>query len=252
MVGSPPRRADTLDVRTRDGVMDVHLLSPKGPGPFPTVLFYVDAGGPRPVMFEMAERLVAEGYFVAMPNIFYRAGAYPPFDLMTVWDDPKERARIMTLIKETRPSAVMEDTAALLRALDDEPRAKARGVGCVGYCLGGRLAFTAAGSHPDRVTAAASIHGGHIATDAPDSPHAQASRIRGTLYFGVADNDSSCTPESQAKLKTALDEQKLRYQLEVFPGAAHGFAVKDMPEFNEAAAERHWTRLLALFADALR
>lgn len=241
-----------LDVRTQDGVMDVHLHAPEGSGPFPTVILYFDAGGLRPSMREMAERLVAKGYLVALPNVFYRAGAYEPFDLRKVWSDPAERARIMALVKQANPAAVMRDTAALLEALDKEPRARAQQVGCVGYCMGGRLAFTAAGAFPERVAAAACIHAGHIASDEPDSPHLQAGRIRAALYFGVADNDSSCSPESQARLKAALDAAQVRYQLEVFPGAAHGFAVRDLPVYEEAAAERQWERVFALFAGALR
>lgn len=240
-----------LDVRTQDGVMDVSLYTPEGPGPFPTVILYFDAGGMRPAMQEMAERLVARGYFVALPNVFYRAGAYEPFDLRSVWTNPAERARVMALVKQANPAAVMQDTAALLDALDREPRARAQQVGCVGYCMGGRLAFTAAGAHPERVAAAACIHGGHIASDEPDSPHLQAGRIRAALYFGVADNDASCTPESQARLKAALDAAEVRYQLEVFAGAAHGFAVRDLPTYNQAAAEQQWERVFALFAQAL-
>lgn len=240
-----------LDVRTQDGVMDVSLHAPEGPGPFPTVLLYFDAGGLRPSMHEMAERLVARGYFVALPNVFYRAGAYEPFDLRSVWTNPAERARVMALVKQANPGAVMQDTAALLEALDHEPRARAQKVGCVGYCMGGRLAFTAAGAHPERVAAAACIHGGHIASDEPDSPHLQAGRIRAALYFGVADNDASCTPESQARLKAALDAADVRYRIEVFSGAAHGFAVRDMPAYSEAAAERQWERVFALFAEEL-
>jgi carboxymethylenebutenolidase len=145
----------------------------------------------------------------------------------------------------------MEDTAALLRALDEDPRARAEQVGCVGYCMGGRLAFTAAGAHPARVAAAACIHGGHIATDDPASPHLQAARIRGALYFAVADNDPSCTPDSRARLEAALHAAGVRYELEVLAGAAHGFAVKDLPVYNEAAAERQWARVFALFGEAL-
>ncbi|APR88380.1 Dienelactone hydrolase family protein [Minicystis rosea] len=240
-----------LDVRTHDGVMDVYLHAPEGSGPFPTVILYVDAGGVRPAMHEMAEHLAATGYLVAMPNLFHRAGAFEAFDLDTVWSDPPERARIMALVKQASPAAVMADTTALLDALAKEPRARAERVGCVGYCLGGRLAFTAAGAHPECVVAAACIHGGHIATDDPESPHRHAARIRAALYFGVADGDTSCPPESQATLKAALDAAKVRYVLDVFRGAAHGFAVKDLAVYDPVAADKQWQRVFALFAKTL-
>lgn len=240
-----------LDVRTNDGVMDVHLFAPEPSGRSPTVILYVDAGGVRPAMHAVAERLVSEGYFVALPNVFYRAGAFAPFDLATVWSDAPERARIMALIAQARPAAVMQDTAALLDALAGESRARVDRVGCIGYCMGGRLAFTAAGSLPDRVAASACIHGGHIATSESDSPHLQAEHIRAALYFAVADADPSCSPESIAKLEAALGAARVRYELDVYAGAAHGFAVKDTTAYEETATERHWQRALALFAGAL-
>jgi carboxymethylenebutenolidase len=246
--------ATKLDVHAADGMMDVYLHRPSGPeirGPAPTVIFFFDAGGVRASMHEMAERLASHGYLVALPNLFYRAGAFAPFDVKTVFGDPAERARLEGIVKQASVTATMRDTEALLDALASQPGASAAPVGCVGYCLGGRLAFAAAGALPDRVAAVASIHGGNIAVDDPESPHHQAGKIRGQLYFGVADNDQSCTPESQAKLKAALDEAKVRYQLEVYEGAGHGFAVRDLPTYQEAAAERHWERVLALFAEAL-
>jgi carboxymethylenebutenolidase len=183
--------------------------------------------------------------------VLYRAGAFAPFDFKTVFTDDAERARLMAIIKQADAVSVMRDTEALLDALASEPGARTSQVGCVGYCMGGRLAFYAAGALPTRVAAAACIHGGNIAVDEPGSPHLQAAKIRGKLYFGVADNDRSCTKESQAMLKAALDTAKVRYQLEVYTGAAHGFAAPDAPVYDKAAAERHWERVLALFAETL-
>ncbi len=240
-----------LDVRTADGVMDVYLHRPAGGGEAPAVILYPDAGGVRASMHGMAERLASHGYLVALANVLYRAGEFAPFDLRTVFSDPAERARIMAILQQADVVSVMRDTGALLDALANEPGARRGPVGCVGYCLGGRLAFAAAGAHPARVGAAASIHGGHLATDDPASPHLQAGKIKARLYFGVADDDQSCTPESQAKLRAALDEAGVRYELEVYAGALHGFAVADSPRYDEAAAERQWEKVIALFGEAL-
>jgi carboxymethylenebutenolidase len=240
-----------LEVRTADGVMDVHLHPSPSGGRAPTVLFFFDAFGVRPTMHEMAERLASHGYCVALPNLFYRAGAYAPFDAKTVWTDAAEKGRLMALIKQTTTAGTMSDVGALLDALATRPEARADQVGAMGYCMGGRIAFTAAGAHPERVAAAASIHGGGLVSDEPDSPHRQAAAIRAKLYFAVAANDPCATPEGQAPLRAALDEAKVRYQLEVYPGAQHGFAVPDMPVYDAAAAEQHWERVLSLFAETL-
>ncbi len=240
-----------LDVRTDDGVMDVYLHRPASAGPAPVVIFYPDAGGVRRSQQQMAERLASHGYLGVLVNTLYRAGAFAPFDIATTFSAPPERERLMGIMKLATGDAVMRDTRALLDVLASEPGAGTGPIGTIGYCMGGRLAFIAAGAIPDRVAAAASIHGGHIAVDDPSSPHLQAAKIRAKLYFGVADNDGSCTPESQAKLEAALDAARVRYQLEVYPGALHGFAVPDFPWYDEAAAEQHWARVTALFAETL-
>ncbi|MGF7234832.1 MAG: dienelactone hydrolase family protein [Frankia sp.] len=241
----------TMDVQTDDGTMEVHLHSAGPVPPARTVIFFPDAGGVRPTMHDMAQRLASLGFLVALPNVLYRAGAFEPFDLSTVFTDPVERQRLGLVNQFAVPAAVMGDVAALLDALAERPSVNAERVGCVGYCRGGLMSFTAAGSHPDRVAAAASIHGGGIATDEPTSPHRQAGNIRARLYFGVADNDPHCTPENQKLLASALDAAGVTYQLELYPGAAHGFAVPDNPPYDEAAAEQHWRRITALFTEAL-
>ena len=241
-----------LDVRTPDGVADCVAFRPDGPGPFPSVIFYFDAGGVRPAMEEMAARIAAQGYFVLLPNLYYRSGPFAPFDTRTVFGDPAERARMGALIRSVTPEGAVRDTTAFLDALAEQPGVRSDRVGCVGYCMGGRMAFVMAAALPDRIAAVAAIHAGNLVTEAPDSPHLGAPKIRARLYLGVADNDASATPAQQASLKAALDAACVRYELELYSGAAHGFAVPDFTVYDEAAAERHWERVLKLFDEELR
>jgi carboxymethylenebutenolidase len=108
-----------------------------------------------------------------------------------------------------------------------------------------------AGSHPDRVAAAASFHGGRIAVeDDPSSPHLLARHILATVYVAGAEGDGSYTPEQAALLEDALTEAGVEHTLEIYP-AAHGFAVPDNPPFDKDAAERHWAAMESLYASAL-
>jgi carboxymethylenebutenolidase len=157
----------------------------------------------------------------------------------------------MAVIGQLDAAAIARDAGAYLDAVQGLAGARPGPVGCVGYCLGGRMAFTTAGAHPERVAAVASIHGGHLTTGEPDSPHAKAERIKARVYLGVADEDASCSPEAQGLLASALGAAHVAYQIELYPGARHGFAVPDMPVYDAAAAERHWTRIAALFREAL-
>jgi len=193
-----PRRQE-LDVRTADGV--AHAWTYRGAeGPGPAVLMYPDAFGVRPAMHEMAERIASLGYLVLLPNVFYRAGDYPPFDKATVWSTPPERDRLMALIRSLTPERVGSDAAAYLSAVAAQRDVRRDRVGVTGYCMGGRLSFLTAALHPDGVRAAASFHGGGLVTDAPDSPHRLAGRVKASLYLGVADEDRGCTPEHQGAL----------------------------------------------------
>ncbi|WP_261568023.1 dienelactone hydrolase family protein [Frankia gtarii] len=240
-----------LDVRTADGVMDVYLHTPDDGGGAtpPVVIFYPDAGGVRPVMHDMAAQFASRGYAVALVNFFYRSGKIS-FDVGKVWSDPDLRAELMAVMGKADPASVVRDTAALLDVLDGRSDVRADKVGVVGYCRGGLMAFTLAGAIPDRVAAAASIHGGGIATEEPTSPHLRAEAIQAALYFGVAADDRSCTPEQQELLTTALDKAGARYELEQYT-AAHGFAVADNPSHDAAAEQRHWEQVTALFAREL-
>jgi carboxymethylenebutenolidase len=145
------------------------------------------------------------------------------------------------------PAQAMADTRAFVAALARDPRVRAERIGVVGYCMGGRQAFYAAAELADLVVAAASIHGGGLVTDAPNSPHLAADRIRGALYFAVADQDNSCTPAHVDKLRAALEASHVPHEIELFPGALHGFAMPDFPVYKADAEARQWERVLALF-----
>lgn len=241
---------EELEVRTGEGTARAWAFR-GGEGPRPGVLLYVDAYGVRAAMEEKAERLARLGYAVLLPDVFWRAGAHAPFDKATVWSDPPERARLMALIGSLTPERVRGDAAAYLDALEARG-ARAGQLGAVGYCMGGRLAVLTAALHPDRVRAAASFHGGGLVTDAPDSPHRLAGRVKASLYLAVADEDRSCTPEHQGALAAALGAAHVPYALELYPGKRHGFAVPDHPGAHDPDAEaRHWRRLEAFFGEAL-
>lgn len=242
---------EELDIRTADGV--AHAWTYRGgEGPRPAVLLYPDAFGVRPAMHDMADRLARLGYLVLLPDVFYRAGTFPPFDIATVWSDPPERARLMALIRSLTPERVASDGAAYLDAIAARRDVRGDRIGVTGYCMGGRLAFLAAAQHPDRVRVAASFHGGGLVSDAPDSPHHLAGRVKASVYLGVADDDRSCTPEHQAALAAALGAAHVDYRIELYRGKRHGFAVADnVGPYDEEAAHRHWRRLEAFFGETL-
>ena len=244
--------AKHIGVETPDGVMGCYVARPTGNLSWPAVIFYMDAGGVRRSMIAMAERISAAGYYVVLPDLYYRHGEVPPFDMATVFSPGPERDRLMKLAGSVTPANLVRDTAALLDFLSRQAEVLGDAVGCTGYCMGGRCALTAAGNFPDRIAAAASFHGGRLATDAPDSPHLLAPRMRARVYIGVAGIDPGFPPAELARLEAALQAAHIDYKAEVYDGVSHGWAVSDTPVFDPPAAERHWERLLGLFDTTLR
>ena len=248
---------ERVDLPTPDGVLDCYVFEPDRTGAvdsrqWPAVVLYMDAFGIRADLDVMAARLADAGYVVAVPNLYHRAAAFEPFDPVLVAAGGAERDRFMAMIRSIDGDLVMQDTAAVIAHLDTRPAVRKGPLGTVGYCMGGGYALRAAGVFPDRVAAAASFHGGSLATDRPDSPHQLASRMRAQLYIGVAGIDPGFTADQRQRLDEALRDGGVNYEIEIYDAAQHGFAVHNHRVYDHAASERHWERLLALFQDTLQ
>jgi carboxymethylenebutenolidase len=239
-----------VDLPTPDGVMDVYTFSPPGGGSHPAAIVYMDAFGVRPELAGMAQRLASGGYFVVLPNLYYRT-PFEPFDPHGVHADGPERDRFKSMIQTIDGPKVMRDTDAILGFIDRHAEVRQGKLGVVGYCMGGGYALRAAATFPDRVAAAASFHGGSLATDKPNSPHLLAGTIRGRVYIGAAEIDPTFPKEQQDRLEQAYRAAGVNYELEIYPGARHGFAVVGHLVYDAAASERHWDRLLRLFGETL-
>ncbi|MCB8877914.1 dienelactone hydrolase family protein [Acidisoma silvae] len=237
-------------ITTRDGECPTHVFSTGADLNGPAIIFYMDAGGIRPAVLDMAQRLSKAGYVVLLPDIFYRYGAYGPLDPKKVFEGDV-KAILGPLMATTNNTKAAEDTEAILAYLDTRSDVKGNKVGGVGFCMGGGMAIAAAGTWPDRFAAVASFHGGNLATDTPDSPHAYASKLKAELYIAAAENDVSYPLAMSERFENSLDEARIRYRAETYP-AAHGWMKPDFPVYNEVAAERGWREMLAFFDRTLR
>lgn len=235
-----------VSIPTPDGSAPATLHLPDGGGPSPAVILYPDAAGVRETFRVMADRIAAEGYVALLPDVYYRAGAWTPFDVDTAFGDPTERERLSTLARSVTTDMTVSDAGAFLDFLAARPETTGA-AGTTGYCMGGRVSLIVAGRHPERVGAAASFHGGSLATaDDPDGPYLLADRIRAGVYVAAAANDEWCPPEQLERLGKAFEAAGVRHTIETYP-AAHGFAVPDNPTHDTAAEERHWTATFELF-----
>ncbi len=241
----------TIDIETTDGVCPAHIFAPEDDRPHPGVVLFMDAGGVRPALVEMAERLASGGYVVLLPDLYYRSG-YSVANAATLFSDPVVRADWFARIRPTlAPAHVMRDMPAFLAVLDAHPRVRRGAIGTTGYCLGGGLSLSAAGTFPDRVAAAASYHGGGLATDAPDSPHLLAPRMKARVYVGGATGDSGFDDAQKERLHQALATAGVEHTIETY-NAKHGWVPSDTAVHDAEEAERHWDTLFALLRGALR
>jgi carboxymethylenebutenolidase len=242
----------TVEIQTRDGKCPTSVFRPQGSGPWPGVIVYMDAFGPRPALFELCGRLASHGYFVLLPDLFYRMGPYetPPRNLFS--DREKARAFLATFFPSASIEKTVSDTAAFLDFLSAQKDVLQPKVGTTGYCMGGARSLAAAGSYPDRIAAAASYHGGGLATDAPDSPHRFAPRMKARVYVAGAVEDVFFPDDMKQRLDDALTAAGVPHTVETYEGARHGWVPGDTLEHNPAAAERHWRTLLELFDSTLK
>jgi carboxymethylenebutenolidase len=223
--------------------MNTFITHPEEGGPHPAVLFYMDAPGKRDELHDMARRIAAVGYYVVLPNLYYRETRE-----FTLVRDEGGFKRMFELLRGVSNEMALRDTAAMLAFVDGQPHANARSLGVVGYCMSGPFVFAAAARFADRIRCAASIYGAGLITGRPDSPHLTAKQIRGEMYFACAEIDQYAPRAEIDALEAQLATSGINYRLEWYPGAHHGFAfprregIYDLP-----SAERHWERLFSLF-----
>ena len=237
-----------IDIPTADGSMNAFVVHPEEGEPFPIVLFYMDAPGKREELHEMARRLAAVGYFVVLPNLYYRRER----DFWLKERTEPAMAHMFSLMATLGRATTECDTRALLAFVDARPEADARRIGAVGYCMSGPFVMWAAAAFPDRLRCIASIHGANMATEHPDSPHRVTDRIRCESYFACAEVDKWAPPADIAKLQAALEASGTPHCVEWYPGVEHGFVFPNRGAiYDRPAAERHWERLFSLFARRL-
>lgn len=229
-----------ITVTTPDGEMPTFLFHPEQDGPHPVVLYLMDAPGIRPGLRDMASRLATAGYCVALPYLYYRGGPYREFTLSD--EDMHLRRDLMSTIT---PTNIVGDADAILAALDGDPAVRGGPVGVVGFCMSGGLAVSLARARPERIAAAASIHGAWLVTDRDDSPHRGLETVRAELHFSWVDGDPLAPTETVTAMRDALEGAEITHTLDLVQDAVHGFAPPG-DRYDRTASERHWERVHSL------
>ncbi len=234
-----------IDILTTDGAMNTFITHPEEEGPHPVILFLMDAPGKRGELHDMARRLGTAGYYVILPNLYYRRVR----EYRIAESSREEMHEHMDSLSNAMACA---DVSELIKFSDSDNAARGGKIGCVGYCMSGPFAFAAAAAFSDRIAASASMHGVRLMTDAQDSPHLDAHKIKGEMYFGCAETDSYAPTEMVDALSAYLAKTEIKARVEWYPGTQHGFVFpKREGLYDKPAAERHWERLFAMYRRCL-
>ena len=250
-----PRAADAqavseadIDVTTPDGVADCYFVHPTS-GAHPGVLIWPDAFGLRSAKKQMGRRLAESDYSVLVVNQYYRTQRAP---VVNTTNFAEVRDKLRPLMGSLNAGTQTRDARAFVSFLDTQPAVdRNRKMGTMGYCMGGPFTMRTAAAVPDRIGAAASFHGGGLVTDQADSPHLLVPEMKAHYLFAIAENDDKNQPEAKDVLRDAFARAGLPAEIEVYAGAMHGWCPPDSTVYHEAQAERTWSRLLALFENAL-
>lgn len=235
-------------VKTPDGTADAYFVHPST-GKHPAVLIWPDIFGLRPAFRLMGKRLAETGYSVLVVNPYYRR-LRAPVQLPNTENlrAPENWELLMPLARSLTPTTNALDAKAFVSFLDKQASVDTtKQIGTTGYCMGGPMVLRTAAAVPERIGAAASFHGGRLATDDDSSPHLLIPKMQAGFLIAVAQNDDEKEPETRGILRKAFDQAELDAEIEVYEDALHGWCPPDSMVYNLAAAERAWTRLLVLF-----
>jgi carboxymethylenebutenolidase len=231
-------------VTTKHGRMPAFAACPDGAGPFPPVIFYMDAPGTREELRNMARRIARQGYFCLLPDMYYRLGTVR-------FDIPRRDDAMSGVIRASMNSItnalVTDDTAAMIAWFDANDKVAPGPVGCVGYCMSGCYITTVSARFPHRIKAAASLYGVNIVTDKPDSSHLLLPLVTGELYYAFAEHDQSVPARVIPELQASLAKTSVANTVKVFAGTHHGFCFAERAVYDTQAAEQTWADMFALW-----
>lgn len=229
--------------------MKTYITHPDGPGNWPVIVFFMDAMGVREELHQMARRITEQGFVTVLPDLYHRLGLFRPN--LGVPDKQVGVAvteQVMSAVNSLTIDQVLEDTRTVLTFIEDQPYAREGRKGCIGFCMSGAYALSAAGTFPEQFNATASLYGTSMVTNEANSPHLTARSIQGQLYLGFAENDPHVEDFVIPDLTQVLDEAGVDYQLKTFPDTVHGFCFSDREKtYNQVAAEQVWTDVMAMF-----
>jgi len=243
-----------INIETEDGQMDTFEVFPDEGGPFPAIIIYMDAPAIREELRDMARRLATMGYYVLLPNLFYRVGKEGnyPFTFAKIREDKSHFTAMIKTMDNTTNELIVSDTKYILNFLDNKKNISHHGYGAIGYCMSGQYIVSIASKYNSKFSALASFYGVKIMTNKEDSPHLRAKKIKANLYLAFAEKDSWVDDQALKNIREHFEKNTKNFKMEIFKGTEHGFAFPDRHTYHKKGAETHWLRINNLFKKSLK
>jgi carboxymethylenebutenolidase len=236
-------RTETVKLTSGDISIPAYLAEPSQPGVFGGIVVIQEVFGVNSHIREVTERLAAAGYVAIAPHIYHRQVAN--FEVGYGGEDLELGRQYKN---GTKASELLSDVQAAIDYLDGKPHVASTGVGCIGFCFGGHVAYLAATLDP--VKATASFYGAGITTMTPGGGEPTINRtadIAGQLYGFFGTEDPLIPLEQVDQMEAALTAANIPHQLFRYQGATHGFFCDQRDSYNAAAAKDAWEKVLELF-----
>ncbi len=216
--------------------MGVYFSMPDRSGPFPAVVVSQHGGGVDQFIKEMSDRLAAEGYAAAAPNLFHRYSE----DMLA---DRSKRVQHMS------DPDIVADINATVDFLRGHQSVNGDRIGITGFCMGGRVTWLAAATNP-YFTAAATYYGGNLMVtwgQGVKTPFDLAAGINCPILFHFGEDDVNPSQEDMRKLDDELTRLGKTHRFYTYPGADHAFMDYTAARYQKAASEISWPRTLDFF-----
>ena len=198
--------AETVEFRSNGNMASGYLVTPSA-GSGPGVLVIQEWWGVDDSLKEMANRLATAGFVALVPDLYH--GSVAGHD---------EMDKAATLMKALPPDRAGRDMSGAVDYLANHPAVTSDGIGVVGFCMGGMLAFLIAANRPDKVKAIVPFYGFPQGEREPDW-----SKMTAAVSGHMAEHDNFFSPDAARALETKLRGLGKNVTLTVHAGTGHAF-----------------------------
>jgi carboxymethylenebutenolidase len=227
--------AETVEFKSNGHMASGYLATPAS-GTGPGVLVIQEWWGLNASLKEMADRLATAGFVALAPDLYHGEVAEH--------DEMDKAAHLMQGLPADRAAKDMSGAVDFLAG-----RASGKGIGVVGFCMGGMLSFLIAAGRPDQVKAVVPFYGFPQGDTEPDW-----SKLTATISGHMAENDSFFPPQAARALEAKLRAMGKDVTLTVHPGTGHAFMGPHnaLGTLDVALAAKIWPQVVTFLEGALQ